>query len=245
MFPATARKFPAVFGSFQEFCISVQQLPGIFWEFAAAAAGSLPAAGCANPGFRGGPKEVLRTEGPGRSLRFGWGGGAGENGASASEVLGRGKSRPGEVFLGSGKTAYERRWRPLYDFLLRPGEALIYSPGWILETTHRGTSCGVALTSLVDHPRPVTYMREYYNRLGRLEELSACREQVLKGDVRPEWGLSLVESSGESCHWCQLESLTVAARARRQVRTLLDVLCESIGSLVQRQRVASKTHRSP
>jgi len=88
-----------------------------------------------------------------------------------------GRSRDEEVVFDDG-VAYMLKWKPMYEFIVKEGEALMFPPGWLHETYNVADGCTVALTTQFEHPRPAAYYREYYSRLRRVGDLHACWDQM-------------------------------------------------------------------
>eukprot|EP00927_Polykrikos_kofoidii_P049374 TRINITY_DN43439_c0_g1_i1.p1 TRINITY_DN43439_c0_g1~~TRINITY_DN43439_c0_g1_i1.p1 ORF type:complete len:493 (+),score=79.97 TRINITY_DN43439_c0_g1_i1:50-1480(+) len=89
---------------------------------------------------------------------------------------GAGRSFPGEVFYDDG-VAYALGWKPMFEFEVRAGEALLFPPGWIHETYNVAEGCTVALTTQFSYPTPSGYFRSYYNRLRRIGDLEECWDE--------------------------------------------------------------------
>jgi len=86
---------------------------------------------------------------------------------------GAGRSKDGDVLFDDG-IAYALGWKPLYQFVVKEGEALLFPPGWIHETYNVADGCTAALTTQFDVPMPAGYYRSYYNRLRRIGDLQPC-----------------------------------------------------------------------
>lgn len=86
---------------------------------------------------------------------------------------GIGRSKSGDVVFDDG-VAYKMGWRPMFEFVAKQGEAVLFPPGWIHETLNTAEGCTVALTTQFNFPRPVQYYRHYYNRLRRVGDLNPC-----------------------------------------------------------------------
>ncbi|CAJ1364735.1 unnamed protein product [Effrenium voratum] len=91
---------------------------------------------------------------------------------------GAGRSGDDEVVFDDG-VAYKLGWKPMFEFTVREGEAVLFPPGWIHETLNTAEGCTVALTTQFDFPQPVRYFRSYYNRLRRVGDLNACWRQMM------------------------------------------------------------------
>ena len=92
---------------------------------------------------------------------------------------GAGRSPKGEVVFDDG-VAYQLGWKPMFEFTLKEGEAVLFPPGWIHETLNTAEGCTIALTTQFDIPVPVRYYRTFYNRLRRVGDLNACWEWMVK-----------------------------------------------------------------
>mmetsp|Transcript_12412 Transcript_12412/g.31218 ORF Transcript_12412/g.31218 Transcript_12412/m.31218 type:complete len:433 (+) Transcript_12412:54-1352(+) len=90
---------------------------------------------------------------------------------------GAGRSKDGDVFFDDG-VAYTLGWKPMFEFTVRAGEAVLFPPGWIHETLNIDETCTVALTTQFDLPRPVRYWRNYYGRLRRIGDLGPCWKEM-------------------------------------------------------------------
>ena len=88
-----------------------------------------------------------------------------------------GKSSPEEVVFDDG-VAYKLRWKPMYEFTVKQGEALLFPPGWLHETYNVAEGCTAALTTQFDYPRPMGYFRSYYNRVRRVGDLGTCWRDI-------------------------------------------------------------------
>ena len=91
---------------------------------------------------------------------------------------GAGRSPHGEVVFDDG-VAYQLGWKPMFEFTLKEGEAVLFPPGWIHETLNSAEGCTIALTAQFDIPVPVRYYRSFYNRLRRMGDLNACWEWMV------------------------------------------------------------------
>ena len=92
---------------------------------------------------------------------------------------GAGRSPDGEVVFDDG-VAYQLGWKPMFEFTVKEGEAVLFPPGWIHETLNTAETCTVALTTQFDVPIPVRYYRSFYNRLRRVGDLNACWEWMTR-----------------------------------------------------------------
>merc|ERR1712194_89304 len=86
---------------------------------------------------------------------------------------GAGRSPEGEVVFDDG-VAYKLGWKPMFEFTVYEGEAVLFPPGWIHETLNVASGCTVAMTTQFTVPFPVGYFRSYYNRLRRVGDLNPC-----------------------------------------------------------------------
>mmetsp|Transcript_52130 Transcript_52130/g.110938 ORF Transcript_52130/g.110938 Transcript_52130/m.110938 type:complete len:446 (+) Transcript_52130:47-1384(+) len=86
---------------------------------------------------------------------------------------GGGRSKNDDVFFDDG-VAYALKWKPMFEFTLKQGEAVLFPPGWIHETLNTHVDCTVALTTQFDIPKPVKYYRTFYQRLRRVGDLNPC-----------------------------------------------------------------------
>ena len=86
---------------------------------------------------------------------------------------GAGRSPDDEVVFDDG-VAYKLGWKPMFEFTVREGEAVLFPPGWIHETLNTADDCTVALTTQFDLPMPVRYYRSFYQRLRRIGDLYGC-----------------------------------------------------------------------
>ena len=86
---------------------------------------------------------------------------------------GAGRSPDDEVVFDDG-VAYKLGWKPMFEFTVKEGEAVLFPPGWIHETLNTAEDCTVALTTQFDFPMPVRYYRSFYNRLRRVGDLFGC-----------------------------------------------------------------------
>lgn len=99
---------------------------------------------------------------------------------------GVGRSGGNDVVFDDG-VAYRLGWKPMYEFVVKEGEAVLFPPGWIHETLNSGDGCTVALTTQFSKPHPVRYYRNYYQRLRRVGDLNPCWARMM------QWG-----STGET-----------------------------------------------
>eukprot|EP00656_Telonema_subtile_P038562 TRINITY_DN4362_c0_g1_i3.p1 TRINITY_DN4362_c0_g1~~TRINITY_DN4362_c0_g1_i3.p1 ORF type:complete len:432 (-),score=66.70 TRINITY_DN4362_c0_g1_i3:23-1318(-) len=97
---------------------------------------------------------------------------------------GGGRSKPDEVVFDDG-VAYKLGWKPLYEFTVNQGEAVLFPPGWVHETFNMDETCTSALTTQLAYPRPATYFREYYSRVSRIGDLESCWPAMV------QWGKSV------------------------------------------------------
>lgn len=110
---------------------------------------------------------------------------------------GAGRSPDGEVVFDDG-VAYQLGWKPMFEFSLKEGEAVLFPPGWIHETLNTAEGCTVALTTQFDIPIPVRYYRTFYNRLRRVGDLNACWEWMVGWPgAKPSKDLSKAKSVAE------------------------------------------------
>jgi hypothetical protein len=86
---------------------------------------------------------------------------------------GAGKSRKDDVVFDDG-VAYKLGWKPMFEFVAKEGDAVIFPPGWIHETFNVAQGCTAALTTQFVSPKPVRYWRNYYQRLRRIGDLNPC-----------------------------------------------------------------------
>lgn len=91
---------------------------------------------------------------------------------------GAGRSGQNDVVFDDG-VAYKLGWKPMYEFVVKEGEAVLFPPGWIHETLNSGDGCTVALTTQFDKPYPVRYYRHYYQRLRRMGDLNPCWDEMM------------------------------------------------------------------
>lgn len=104
---------------------------------------------------------------------------------------GAGRSPDDEVVFDDG-VAYKLGWKPMFEFTVKEGEAVLFPPGWIHETLNTADDCTVALTTQFVFPTPVRYYRSFYNRLRRIGDLNSCWRDMMswagakvpKGDAR-------------------------------------------------------------
>jgi len=91
---------------------------------------------------------------------------------------GAGRSPDDDVYFDDG-IAYRHGWKPMFDFTVKEGEAILMPPGWIHETLNTGEGCTAALTMQFQLPPPVRYFRSYYPRLRRIGDLHACWRDMM------------------------------------------------------------------
>ena len=104
---------------------------------------------------------------------------------------GAGRSPDDEVVFDDG-VAYKLGWKPMFEFTVKEGEAVLFPPGWIHETLNTADDCTVALTTQFVFPTPVRYYRSFYNRLRRIGDLNSCWRDMMswagakvpKGDAK-------------------------------------------------------------
>jgi hypothetical protein len=77
-----------------------------------------------------------------------------------------------------GSSSNGAGWQPLFSLEISAGEALVFPPGFIHETTNIGGSCAVSLTHQFDVPLPMGYFRQFLRRLMRVGDLKECRPLV-------------------------------------------------------------------
>lgn len=94
---------------------------------------------------------------------------------------GAGRSPQEEVLFDDG-VAYKLGWKPMFEFTVKEGDALLFPPGWIHETRNVAEGCTAALTTQFTNPRPVRYWRNYYQRLRRVGDLNPCWGEMF------QWG---------------------------------------------------------
>ena len=70
------------------------------------------------------------------------------------------------------------QWRPTFVTEIRAGEALLFAPGWIHETTNIGGSCAASVTYQWDRPEAAGHFRQWLPRIQRMGDLSACWDRV-------------------------------------------------------------------
>lgn len=92
---------------------------------------------------------------------------------------GAGRSRKEEVVFDDG-VAYKLNWKPMFEFTVKEGEAVLFPPGWIHESLNLAETCTVALTTQFTNPRPVRYWRSYYQRLRRVGDLNPCWNEMIQ-----------------------------------------------------------------
>eukprot|EP00930_Biecheleria_cincta_P035289 TRINITY_DN24274_c0_g1_i1.p2 TRINITY_DN24274_c0_g1~~TRINITY_DN24274_c0_g1_i1.p2 ORF type:complete len:243 (-),score=49.23 TRINITY_DN24274_c0_g1_i1:63-791(-) len=90
---------------------------------------------------------------------------------------GAGRSGDDEVVFDDG-VAYKLNWKPMFEFTVKEGEAVLFPPGWIHETLNIAEGCTVALTTQFTIPHPVRYYRSFYNRLRRVGDLNSCWREM-------------------------------------------------------------------
>lgn len=96
---------------------------------------------------------------------------------------GAGRSSDGSVVFDDG-VAYKLGWRPMFEFVVKAGEAILFPPGWIHETLNTAEGCTVALTTQFTKPYPIRYYRSFYQRLRRVGDLNPCwRDMVAWGSA--------------------------------------------------------------
>jgi hypothetical protein len=92
---------------------------------------------------------------------------------------GGGRSRRDEVVYDDG-VAYKLNWKPMFEFTVKEGDAVLFPPGWIHETFNVADTCTAALTTQFTNPRPVRYWRSYYQRLRRVGDLNPCWSEMIR-----------------------------------------------------------------
>lgn len=97
---------------------------------------------------------------------------------------GAGRSPDGENLFDDG-VAYELKWKPMFEFTVKEGEAVLFPPGWIHETLNTAEGCTAALTTQFASPLPVRYYRSFYQRLRRVGDLQNCWPMMRRW-ARPE-----------------------------------------------------------
>jgi len=121
---------------------------------------------------------------------------------------GAGRSPDGEVVFDDG-VAYQLGWKPMFEFSLKEGEAVLFPPGWIHETLNTAEGCTVALTTQFDIPIPVRYYRTFYNRLRRVGDLNACWEWMVGWPgAKPSKDLTKAKSMAEQLFTKKAEKLS-------------------------------------
>jgi len=103
---------------------------------------------------------------------------------------GAGRSKDEEVVFDDG-VAYKLGWKPMFEFTVREGEAVLFPPGWIHETLNVADGCTVALTTQFDIPMPVRYYRSFYQRLRRMGDLHPCWRTMMSWASLGEHGKRL------------------------------------------------------
>merc|ERR1711879_174180 len=88
-----------------------------------------------------------------------------------------GRSRNDQMVFDDG-VAYKLKWKPMYEFVVNEGEAVLFPPGWIHETKNVHEGCTAALTTQFSLPSTPGYYRSYYPRLRRVGDLSPCWETM-------------------------------------------------------------------
>ena len=113
---------------------------------------------------------------------------------------GAGRSPDGEVVFDDG-VAYKLGWKPMFEFTLKEGEAVLFPPGWIHETLNTAEGCTIALTTQFDMPIPVRYYRSFYNRLRRVGDLNACWQWMTKWPgAKPMKDLAKAKATAEQLY---------------------------------------------
>jgi len=71
------------------------------------------------------------------------------------------------------------RWKPVYDFTIEAGEALLLPAGYLHESTNIGEGCAASLTMQFGMPQPVDYIKSFLPRLLGAPSLQQCRRNSI------------------------------------------------------------------
>eukprot|EP00933_Yihiella_yeosuensis_P053738 TRINITY_DN52030_c0_g1_i1.p1 TRINITY_DN52030_c0_g1~~TRINITY_DN52030_c0_g1_i1.p1 ORF type:complete len:391 (+),score=89.21 TRINITY_DN52030_c0_g1_i1:159-1175(+) len=82
------------------------------------------------------------------------------------------RSPPEDVFYDDG-VAYKLGWKPMFEFTVKEGEAILFPPGWLHESLNTDPGCTVALTTQFDMYSD-KYFRNYYPRLKKVGDVEHC-----------------------------------------------------------------------
>lgn len=67
-----------------------------------------------------------------------------------------------------------QQWQPAFEGNVGPGEAILFPPGYLHQTTNVGSDCSASVTYQWQHPVPAQYLRNSLPTLALTEEIMAC-----------------------------------------------------------------------